>query len=121
MAVYEDNFDEAGPLLEESLAIMRELGRLGGIAVALANVEDVACEQGNLFAAEAFFNESLLTHKEVGNLSATSWPLEGLAAVAAARGLGERAARLWGAANRLRTDFGIGLPNGEVPRQERHM
>jgi tetratricopeptide (TPR) repeat protein len=120
MAVYEGNFDEAGPLLEESLAIMRELHRLGGIAVALANVGDVACAQGNLCAAVTLFNESLLTHKEVGNHSGIPWPLEGLAAVAAARGQGERAARLWGAANRLRTEFGIGLPTGEVPRQERH-
>ena len=44
---------------------------------------------------------------------AAAFAIEGLAAVAAARGNGTRAATLLGAAHRLRSDHGVPLPSGE--------
>jgi DNA-binding CsgD family transcriptional regulator len=72
-------------------------------------------------SAEGFLKEGLVLNREVGNWSYGAYCLEGFAGLAGARGQGARAARLWGAAEALRTNIGAPLPPEPRPYYERSM
>jgi predicted ATPase/DNA-binding winged helix-turn-helix (wHTH) protein len=99
----------ARPLIEESLAIMRELGHRGGIADALNNLGTVVTGQGDYAGGWALHEQSLVIRRELGDVEGTARSLEGLAAVVAALGSPLRAARIWGAAERIRAEVGLPL------------
>jgi tetratricopeptide (TPR) repeat protein len=101
---------EARSLLEEGLAIYRELGDKVGIASALVSLGRVAHDQGNYGVARALLEESLTICRELGHKRDIAQNLEGLAAVAVAQAQSERAARLFGAAEGLREAMGAPLP-----------
>jgi hypothetical protein len=54
--------------------------------------------------------ESAMIYRAIGNLLYVPWCLEGLAGVAAAQGAWDRAARLCGARDALRTRFASPIP-----------
>ena len=89
---------------EESLAIMRELGDQSGIARSLDNLGDFAQDSGDYPAARALYEEDLAISRTLGDKLAIAYSLEGLAALRAGLGNALRAARIWGAAERLRED-----------------
>jgi Tfp pilus assembly protein PilF len=95
--------------LEESLAILRELGDRGAVGTALENLGNVAYEQGELAAARALHVESLTLRRQVGDKLGVVISLERLAAVAASLASPLRAARIWGAAERIRAEIGSAL------------
>jgi non-specific serine/threonine protein kinase len=96
-------------LIEESLAIGRDLGDRDGIASSLHSLGVVAYLQGHLAAARALYTESLDNRRELDDRLGIARALEGLAAVVAALGSSLRAARIWGAAQRLREEIGTPL------------
>ena len=106
---------------DEALAIMRELGDRAGIANSLNNLGNVACELGEFASARTLHEECLVIDRELGDKWGIAYALEGLAAVIAALGSSLRAARIWGAAERLREEIGAPLPPNERPRYHRRV
>ncbi len=111
----------AQALGEESLAIERELGNRQGIAYSLNDLGLVATEQGEYAAAWALTDESLAISHELGDRWGIAWSLEGLAYIAVGLARHDRAARMWGAMERLREEIGAPLPLSERPRYERRV
>jgi tetratricopeptide (TPR) repeat protein len=106
---------------EESLAIMRELGDQNGISRSLNNLGDLAYDRGDQKEARALFAENLSIARTLGDKHAIAYALEGMAASALALGAPLRAARVWGAAERLRQEIGSALPRNERPRYDRRV
>jgi predicted ATPase/transcriptional regulator with XRE-family HTH domain len=106
--VAEDEGDHATArrLLEASLAVARAGGSPIDIALQLNNLGIVAIRQGDTGEAQERHREALRLTHEVDAREPMAGALEGLAAVAAARRDGRRAAWLLGAASELRTAIG---------------
>jgi tetratricopeptide (TPR) repeat protein len=102
LARFRGELGQARESYEQSLAIHRRESK-DGSAVALVNLGFVAFAQGDIDAARQFFEESLALSRELGIKALVASCLEGLAGVDAVRGDPERAARLLGAAEALRT------------------
>jgi hypothetical protein len=88
--------------LEAALAPLRQEGMPFGILRTLLALGHTRFEQGDVAGAEARFREGLALVRETPLLTFITIGLEGVALVAAAKGLSLRAARLWGAAEALR-------------------
>ncbi len=108
-------------LYEESLAIKRELGDRRGIANSLNNLAGEALRQGELASARTLDKESLAISRELEFRRGIANSLEGLADASAAFGDSLRAATIWGAAERLRTEVGAPLPPLERLRYDRRV
>jgi tetratricopeptide (TPR) repeat protein len=120
VAYFQHDYPTARMFSEESLAIMRELQHGSGIADSLCNLGNVACEQGDYQTARTTFEEALAIRHARGDQRGTASSLEGLAAVVAALGRSLKAARIWGAAERLRTEVGAPLsPNDRTDYERR--
>jgi predicted ATPase/DNA-binding SARP family transcriptional activator len=104
------DYHQAAALFEESLTLFRKLGDRWGIGFALGGAGDVARLRGNYSQATMFFQESLALHYEEARKADIPYLLEALANLAAMQGRSERAARLWGASESLRSAVGASLP-----------
>jgi len=111
--------DAARGFYEESLAIRRELGDKQGIAIATNNLGLVAQSQGDYSFALLLFQESLSLEQELGDKSGIAHSLEAFANLAVAQRQPRKAARFWGAAERLRETIGAPLPPFERTEYER--
>lgn len=101
--------DRARALLDEALGIARaDRNRLAESHV-LAAQGDIARRQGDA-RARALYVECLARLRELGAKAYATGPLESLAALDAAEGRAERAARLLGAADVLREASGAASP-----------
>ena len=109
------DFTAALALSQEALAISRELGDRDGIASSLHSLGGVAYLQGDLASARALY---LANRRELGDRLGIARALEGLAVVAASLGNSLRAARTWGAAQRLREEIGTPLSPTERSRYD---
>ena len=98
---------------DEALLIQRELGDRRYIALTLTNVGRTARAQGEYAYALKVQRESLEIARQLGDSWAIVNALDGLAAVIAALGGALRAARIWGAAVRIREEIGSPLPPTE--------
>ena len=108
MMVYsQGDLGRAAQLTEESVALFRELGSRGGVAVGLCNLGWIALLQDDLGRAADLYRESLSLSWDTGLNPLVQMALEGFACVAGAKGEAERAARLWGAAQALHETKGI--------------
>ena len=121
VALEQGNFAGASAMHEESLAIRRALKNRGGIGRSLHNLGIVAFERGEFGAARALHDESLAIMQEIGDTKGIAYSLEELAAVVAAFGNSQRAARVFGAAERLREEIGSPLPPIDRPRYDRRV
>jgi hypothetical protein len=81
----------------------------------------VAYLQGDFIRARALFKESLATRRELSDRLGIARALEGLATVVADLGDSPRAARIWGAAERLRDEIGTPLSPADRPRYDQHI
>jgi len=81
--------------------------------VSLRNLGYVALNQGDYAAARTLYEESLAIRREMGDWSGIFYSVEGLATVVGALRDSLRAARIWGAAERLRAEIGTPLPPNE--------
>ena len=80
------------------------------MAMSLTLVGHVDLADGDDTRAQALLAEAASLFADTGNLMFLPWCLEGLAAVATARGDNERAAELDGAREALRAQIGVLLP-----------
>jgi predicted ATPase/class 3 adenylate cyclase len=115
LAYYQGDYPAAKGLNQEALAIMRELGNRRRIAGLLNNLGSVVREEGDLAAARGLYSESLMICRELGDRRGIADALDGLASVVAALCSSLHAARMWGAAERLREE--IGSPLAPIERQ----
>ena len=106
-------------MLEESLALHREMDHRRGIAWVLNDLGTASLVQGDNQVAEERLRESLTLRRGLGDKRGIAECLEGFAGVAVARDLSDRAARLLGAAVGLREAIGAPLWPTERQRQER--
>jgi predicted ATPase/DNA-binding winged helix-turn-helix (wHTH) protein/Tfp pilus assembly protein PilF len=115
------DYPAARVLHEESLGISRELGDQHSIALSLSNVGHVALDQGDYLAAGALLEESLAIRRELGDRSGMPYAVEGLAVVVASLRDSLRAARIWGATERSRAEFGTPLSPNERSGHDRYV
>jgi tetratricopeptide (TPR) repeat protein len=80
------DYGAARALLEESLAIFRELGDNAGIAWSLGFLGTVARELGDYGAAGTHFGESLAIFREMDNKPGMNYSLRGLGTAARDQG-----------------------------------
>lgn len=93
-------------LLEESLTLYRTLGFPRFVALVLLSLGDVALAEGSHAHAYELLHESLTGMREVGENLGIPGALDTVAHLAVTQGQFERAVRLAGAAEQLRTASG---------------
>jgi predicted ATPase/class 3 adenylate cyclase/Tfp pilus assembly protein PilF len=104
--------------LEQGIAIYRELGYRAAAAGGLCSLAWVATNEGALTAARSLHSESAAVRLELGDRRGLVESLEGFAGLHLAAGQPLAAARLWGAAEQLRSAMGSPKPVGERPRHQ---
>jgi non-specific serine/threonine protein kinase len=82
LAYFQGDYPAARVRVEESLAIMRDLGYREGIANTLCNLGMVASRQGDSPAARALYEDSLAIYRELGDEWGTAGLLMNLGTVA---------------------------------------
>ena len=105
------NYERAKALGTESIGLWRKIKddyNLSMVVGWVGLLEVWSGDQPDL--AEGFLNEALALERELGYWAYAAYCLEAFAGLAEARGQDARAARLWGAAEALRTDIGAPLP-----------
>jgi non-specific serine/threonine protein kinase len=105
----------------ESMALARQLQEPWALARALHAQGEIALGQGNGAGARKHFSECLRLAEQAGIASFLPVALEGLAAVAAARGQSERALRLAGGADALRSRWRMPLTSVQRDLLERRL
>jgi predicted ATPase/DNA-binding SARP family transcriptional activator/DNA-binding CsgD family transcriptional regulator len=106
----EEDFEQMRVRIEESLALLRELGDVRNIASHLPILGMVVLIHGKDFErASELFEEGLTLQRELKYKSAIFFDLLGMAAVAALRGRLVRAAKLFGASEAVREDIGLAV------------
>jgi predicted ATPase/class 3 adenylate cyclase len=106
-------FTEALDVTLEAIALLRPFGDPTTMHVALLNIATASVQLDRLEEAETHGRESLEIVRDIGDLVGISCCLRVFAAVAARRGQGERAARLLGAAERVRAAIDLSLEPSE--------
>ena len=114
-ATIDERYPESLALHEASLALFRELGDTWFCGIAQWGVGITATYLGDFEKAHASFVECLQGAWSIGNRWAVAYPLEAFAALAVAQGQFTRGARLLGAAEALRSEFGISTETTDHP------
>jgi non-specific serine/threonine protein kinase len=96
------DYARAAELYSESLALYHDLANRDEIPALLHNQGYVALGTHDYAVARDLFAESLRRQQAIANLAGIAEGLRGLAALATAQGRMERAARLFGASERIR-------------------
>lgn len=118
VAFKQQDYTQARRYNEDALQIFRELGDKSHIGFALSNLGDVARKVGDNSQALAYYGQTLQIMYEVGYKWPIFYALEDIAELLAESGQQiEGAARLWGAAGKLRQETGIAVPPNQ---QEMH-
>jgi predicted ATPase/class 3 adenylate cyclase len=115
----EGDYERATVLQRESLTCARLNANPMTVAIALANLAEVMLLRDCREEARALAAESLLICDATASPDLMAACLEIIGAIAAEQGDGDRAARLCGAANRLREELGTTLPPFERELNER--
>lgn len=105
----EQDYDLARARFEEGLALYRTLNFPRFIGLVLTSLGEVARAEGDFGRAHALFRSGLATLADVGNDLDISGALDAYARLVLAEGRAARAARLAGAATRLRDGTGTQL------------
>ena len=115
-------YDRAAQLHQESLAIFRSSGdQHPGPAGAYHSLGETALGQGRLDEAARWLAQGLALSRTLGDQAGSAWCLAGLGSAAGLDEAPERAARLWGAAERLRQTIGCRPPPAARATYERAM
>jgi len=118
VAFTQGDYAKSQALFTESLAIRHELHDQHGIAQALHNLAQSMRYQGQHRGAIPLFRDALARHWQLGEKDSLAYDFESIAYLSAHFGEPERAARLWGAAQRLREAMGSPLPPSDAPVYE---
>jgi ATP/maltotriose-dependent transcriptional regulator MalT len=119
MAFYQGNYIAEFTSIEESLAIMQELGDRRNSAKLLWFLGHAAFVQDDFAKARTFYEEALAILQELDIKWFIASCLDGLAEVAVAQGQPEWAAHLLGAAALLREALGVSPPPYNLANYER--
>ena len=111
---------EAQKWMSERLVLVRSLGNEFLVASEASNLSMVERQLGNRDAAEDLAREALVVGRRIGDEFTKPFAIAGLAAIATARGDGERAATLLGAAETMMKAQKMEWPPDERPHYE-HM
>jgi DNA-binding CsgD family transcriptional regulator len=114
------DYARAADLYSESLALYHQLGNRAEVPAILHNQGYVALATGDDAAAWDLFAESLRRQHEAGNTAGIAEGLGGLACLAIAQGRLERAARIFGAAERIRASSPAAVWPAERFEIDRH-
>ena len=106
VAARRKDYEGANRFFEESLALQRGLGELGSVFYSLSNLGSIAHKRGDVPLAMARYREALELLESVPNKAAIAGTLELFAAALTAAGEPQRAARMLGATDALRTLIG---------------
>ena len=106
VAYHQADYKQAAALLNESLAVHEQADDKPFIFFTLLYLGDLARLQGDYDLAAAYYRRSLKLHRKRGAKLEVADRLEGLAKVAGSQRQSKRAARLFGAAQALRDQFG---------------
>jgi predicted ATPase/class 3 adenylate cyclase len=101
---------DAIPVRQRAIEIYREAGDVWKVANNLTGLAMLSRMAGDVDAARSHLSEALALFTQAKDTLGVSIVLRGLALVANEYGLPERAARLVGAAARIRDDLGGGVP-----------
>ena len=115
------DYPAARKLLEECLAVHRERGDRWTQAWTLARLGRVVHGVGDDPVARDLFRQALTIQQELGDQWGIAWFLEGMAPVALTLSGAGPAARIWGAAERLRNEIGAPMPAADRPRYDRQV
>jgi non-specific serine/threonine protein kinase len=110
MARIAGDYERARELIEESVALLRPLGKWM-LATSLFNLADILLCLGRYKTADEASREGVRCAQETADTRAMTWCLTTLARSAAARNQLDRAARLCGAAEGLSESIGAPLPH----------
>ena len=113
VAVTRNDFVSAHHLTEESLTLYRQVGSLLGIANGINNLGNLAEKQGEYLRAQALYQQSLVIYADLGSRGSVVISFDGLAVTAIGMTKPIVAARLMGAAQRLREEIGSPVPPRE--------
>jgi predicted ATPase/DNA-binding SARP family transcriptional activator len=103
----------ARDLYEECLSIQREFGDQWSVSMSLHNLGITAYDLGDFGSARDYHTESLTIRSQTGDSWGIASSLGRIAAIEAASGSPQLAARLWGASESLRYEIGTPLPSSE--------
>lgn len=107
VAKNQGDYETADALLKESLAIRRELGDKQGIANSLRYLGDVARHRRDYVSAHTLHQEELEIRQELKDRLGIAGSLQAFADLERAQNRPEQAARLFAAAEALRTSIGV--------------
>jgi len=119
VALCQGGYTQARPLVEEALALIRELGNERYTAIILNNLGIVVLGQHDLLRASTCCTESLRLLRDLNNTYDIKDCLVGLAGVAVEQGQPARAARLCGAIDALLESIGTVLERAEGATHDR--
>jgi non-specific serine/threonine protein kinase len=108
-AEVESDHEETRLRWKEALAIYREVGDLRNLARCLPSLGMITLSHHDVEEAAGYFEEGLAMQRDVRYRAVIFFHLMGLAAVATHRGQARRAARLYGATEKLRETSGFSL------------
>ena len=113
------DFDRAEVLLKETIPYDRATGNEWSLAISMIHLGRILWERGEyLRAGDAFVEGSALSVR-TGDQGAAAEGVEGVAGVTGALGQSELAARLWGAAEALRDQISLPIPDPDLPGHNR--
>jgi predicted ATPase/DNA-binding SARP family transcriptional activator len=110
----EGNLDRAASRLEEGLSLCLGLGSLREASMAYFILGNVEIDRHRFDVGAALLLEGTRITRELGDHLGTAYYVWGLGRVAVLRKNHERAARLWGAAEKLREHMGMSLSPFDV-------
>ena len=111
--------DRARPLIEESMTLALRLEEQWGIAMTATVMGHVELASNDVDRARDLFVQAAELFRSIGNPMYLPWCLEGLVAVAAARGDFAGAAELHGSAEAVRLEAGVKFPPIQPAEHER--
>jgi len=118
LAFRQGAYDDAVALHEEALAMKRAIGDTMATAHSLGDLGWAEIERGNHARAQAALEEALLIFGEAGQRDGIAECFEGMGRIAQHRDDAHRAARMYGAAARLREELGAAHHPADLPRHE---
>jgi hypothetical protein len=118
-AIFCGNHERSRSLVEETWNLAHELGNWELVAVCMNNLGFAALDSGDDQQAGQLFADALRIRQKLCHRAGLSWPIAGLAEVAAARRQTARAATLCAMAQAVVDDAGVPFVEGMRRRQGR--
>jgi len=120
VAVIDGHYDRGAQVFRDALELFRRSGDIWGVSRMLTNVGQVSVLQGNFAGARALAAEGIALSQELGDRREVALYLEIVAAAEAGQGDVARAARLWGASDRLLESVGSPLQPENAMLRDRY-